>query len=167
MILVIDVHYEGNKAFAAGVLFKDGASAHAVKTYVVEVSDIKPYEPGAFYKRELPCILKLLESIDENLDLIIIDGFVHLGESKRDGLGMHLYSALKQSTPVIGVAKKAFAGTPEEFEIYRGNSKKPLWVTSVGIDLQDSKSLIKTMHGEHRIPTLLRRVDQFCRRARF
>ena len=47
--------------------------------------------------------------------------------------------------------------------IYRGDSAKPLFVTAVGMTLEEAKAHIASMHGEHRIPTLLRRVDQLCR----
>jgi len=163
MKLVVDVHYAESVAIVAGVLFEEWDSNEVLRTLTVEVSKIEPYEPGAFYKRELPCILELLQHISEELDLIIVDGFVKLGSKEADGLGMHLYRSLEEKVPIIGVAKKPFSGTPKEYEIYRGESSKPLLVSSVGISLDESKELIEMMHGKNRIPTLLKRVDQICR----
>jgi deoxyribonuclease V len=163
MNLAIDVQYDGDSATVAGILFQDWSSSDVARTLTVEVGNIMAYEPGAFYKRELPCILELLKDVPEDLEVIIIDGFVKLGGDETDGLGMHLYRALKESIPVIGVAKKPFTGTPKGYEIFRGDSSKPLLVSSVGISLSESKELIQMMHGKHRIPTLLKRADQVCR----
>ena len=164
MKLAVDVQYKEDTATAAGVLFNDWGSSEVARTLTVEVSNIEPYEPGAFYKRELPCILELLKHVTEELEVIIIDGFVKLGPDESDGLGMHLYRSLEGRVPIIGVAKKPFSGTPDEYEIYRGDSSKPILVSSVGISLGQSKEFIAMMHGKHRIPTLLKRVDQVCRR---
>ncbi|MCA9017967.1 MAG: hypothetical protein KDA77_21770, partial [Planctomycetaceae bacterium] len=75
----------------------------------------------------------------------------------------HLYQQLNEQIPVIGVAKSRFANTPDETRIYRGASQNPLYVTSLGIPLAEAKHKINAMHGEFRIPTLLKRVDQLCR----
>ena len=53
---------------------------------------------------------------------------------------------------------------PLETEVYRGNTKKALYVTSVGLD-DNANSLVKQMHGKFRIPTLLKQVDQLCRKG--
>ena len=163
MKLAIDVQYLSDEAVVAGVLFHDWQSEEAAKTLTKTVRNIAPYEPGSFYKRELPCIKALLDQVNDPLDYIVIDGFVTLGSDERDGLGMHLYRAINNEIPIVGVAKKAFLDTPASCEIYRGDSKKPLFVTSVGIDLQKAKELILSMAGRHRIPALLKRADQLCR----
>lgn len=163
MNLAIDVHYREDSAMVAGIFFEDWSSNKIARTLTVEVDNVKPYEPGAFYKRELPCILELLKQVSEQLALIIVDGFVTLGDGQADGLGMHLYRTLDKSTPIIGVAKRPFLETPKDCEIYRGGSSKPLLVSSIGIPLSEAKTLIENMHGLHRIPTLLKRADQACR----
>lgn len=167
MNLAIDVQYDGDSATVAGVLFEDWCSDKVFRTIITTQHNVKPYEPGAFYKRELPCILSLLDKVQtqlqERLSVIVIDGFVTLGSEQSDGLGMHLYRAVNESIPIIGVAKKKFADTPTDCEIYRGASEKPLLVTSVGMTLLQAKQLINGMHGQHRHPTLLKRADQVCR----
>jgi len=163
MILATDVQYAETTALAAGLLFTDWQSDIIENVILKNIDKIEPYQAGAFYKRELPCILALLEDIDIPLDAIVIDGYVTLGEEEKDGLGMHLYKTIGQSTPIIGVAKKAFIGTPESCQILRGKSQNPLYITSVGISLQASKRLILKMHGKNRLPTLLKKVDQLCR----
>jgi len=148
---------------AAGLLFPQWNSNQIDRTILKTIYNVAPYEPGNFYKRELPCIMSLLEEVEEELEAIVIDGFVKLGSEKKDGLGMHLYNAIGEKTPIIGVAKKAFIDTPEECKILRGSSNKPLYITSVGIPLEDAKELVISMHGKNRIPTLLKKVDQLCR----
>ncbi|WLQ12420.1 endonuclease V [Hahella aquimaris] len=164
MILAVDVQYEDDGgATVAGVLFKDWNDPEPARAVLTQVSEVQDYEPGQFYKRELPCILQLLDAIPETVDIIVVDGYVSLGADDRPGLGMHLHNALQQRIPVIGVAKKAFLDTPPDREILRGDSLKPLYVSAVGIPLPQARDWIHSMHGKHRIPTLLKRVDQLCR----
>lgn len=60
---------------------------------------------GEFYKRELSCILAILEDIDlATISCIIIDGFVVLDDAGKHGLGGHLYEQLDPKVPVIGFA---------------------------------------------------------------
>lgn len=165
MILAIDVDYqeEHNSAQIAGVLFTSWQSFVPVQIYHKQISPIAPYEAGAFYKRELPCILALLADVQQVLSCIVVDGYVFLGEDAHAGLGQHLWHALDMKIPVIGVAKNYFRGTPIYCEILRGNSHKPLYVTAVGVNLEFAKQAVQSMAGEHRIPTLLKLVDQHSR----
>ncbi|QDT42027.1 Endonuclease V [Gimesia alba] len=164
MNLVLDVHYrDDDSAKVAGILFQEWESDCLETTLVKQIPQVAPYEPGSFFKRELPCLLDLIHDIDRPLDVIVIDGFVTLGQDQSPGLGAHLYHQLNEQIPVIGVAKSRFANTPDETCIYRGTSQNPLYVTSLGIPLTEAKRKITAMHGEFRIPTLLKRVDQLCR----
>lgn len=95
---------------------------------------------------------------------VIIDGYVWLGAG-RPGLGAHLHQALGQRTPVIGVAKRRFHGAGDAVAILRGTSQVPLFVTAVGIDVAEAAAGVQRMHGAHRIPTLLKRVDRLSRDA--
>jgi deoxyribonuclease V len=135
----------------------------------------------------LPCLLALLREHALAPRLIVIDGFVFLSggaESQthdsdrqpnettadadhalRPGLGKHLYDALDGRIPVIGVAKTAFAGMPADCAALRGDSARPLFVTAVGVASAPARAWIRQMHGAHRIPTLLKRVDRLCREA--
>lgn len=175
MILATDVQYGAptenalgdangqSSAIAAGILFTHWQSEHSHRHVVRPIHTVAPYEPGSFYKRELPCLLALLTDINIELEAIIVDGYVSLGQHHKPGLGMHLYNALTQTVPVIGVAKNKFADTPESCEVLRGSSQKPLFVTAVGIPLESAKLSVESMHGDNRIPTVLKRVDQLCR----
>ena len=163
--LAVDVQYDdsSNTAVVAGVTFDDWASAVPLETYTHKVSGVAAYVPGEFYKRELPCILALIREHRLSPRCVVIDGFVHLDSKGRPGLGAHLFEALDHALPVIGVAKTSFAGIDDRFRVFRGNSTKPLYVTAAGVDLDVAQGLVRAMHGEFRLPTLLRRVDQICR----
>lgn len=163
MIFATDVQYADDTAFAAGIVFPDWKSDEIESVIVKHIDNTASYEPGYFYKRELPCILALLSDVEVELEAIIVDGYVTLGEDKKPGLGMHLYNRIDGAVPVIGIAKKEFTGTPNECRLLRGKSKNPLFVTSVGVSLEVAKGYIAHMHGDNRIPTLIKKVDQLCR----
>jgi deoxyribonuclease V len=163
MILATDVHYYSDYAIAAGVVFKNWQDATPIQTYTCRIEHIKPYISGQFYQRELPCLLALLEHVTQKPNCIIVDSFVYLDGISQAGLGFHLYQQLDAKTPVIGVAKSAFRKTPKQTELYRGQSKKPLYITAADLSLIQAKEYIQQMHGEFRLPSLLKHVDHLCR----
>lgn len=163
MILAVDVRYYPSIAVVAGVIFRDWSSEAPEKEVVTCLEVPAAYQPGEFYKRELPCILTLIQEHHLQPDIIVVDGFVYLDGSSEPGLGRRLYDALGGKVAVIGVAKSAFKEIGAAYEVFRGGSKRPLYVTAVGVDLETAKRFIQCMHGEHRHPTLLKRVDRACR----
>ena len=165
MIAAVDVCYSETGATAGGVLFTHWTSEQPARELQVFIEQVQPYEPGSFYKRELPCLLKLLELVKDRVETIIVDGYVWLGPKNRPGLGAHLYETLGEQTPVIGVAKSMFRGATNAEAVLRGRSRRPLFVTAAGMDPVIAAKNIQGMHGPHRIPTLLKRVDQLCRSA--
>ena len=161
MILAFDSYYFDNKAKTVALQFADWQDPEPIAVYSEILQGIADYEPGNFYKRELPCILSLMKQIDlSKITCIIIDGFVYLDDDKTHGLGGHLYNALEGKIPVIGVAKTNFA-TIEKLKapVYRGESKNPLFVTAIGLALNDAAQNIQAMHGTYRMPTLLQKLD--------
>lgn len=164
MIACIDVGYDdaNQRAHVACVTLEDWADDQPTDECVVDLDHVQPYQPGSFYKRELPCVLAVIEALPRQPDVIVIDGYVWLDEFGSKGLGGHLYDALDQSCIVVGVAKTKFA-TATAIEVYRGQSERPLYVTAVGITPQRAAQHIQNMHGDHRLPTLLKRVDQLSR----
>jgi deoxyribonuclease V len=165
MILVIDVYYYSDKAKAVGVLFNNWEDEKAVQIIAIYIDKVEDYESGSFYKRELPCIVKLLKKIDRNIiNTIIIDGYVYLSDNRIPGLGYYLYEYLNKNIPVIGVAKKTFYNNNlHVIPLLRGKSNTPLYITSAGMDLPEAAESIKKMHGDFRIPTLLKLTDQQTR----
>ena len=106
MKLAADAYYAGSKAKVVGVLFENFSDEKPLKIISKVVDDVAPYESGSFYKRELPCIVSLLQDLDvRDISLIVIDGFVYLDDDGRYGLGGHLYERLERRVQVVGVAK--------------------------------------------------------------
>ena len=163
MILAIDVDYSEDSALVAGVLFASWNDTESKDIFTSVVNGVNEYQPGFFYKRELPCILKLLEEHDLNPEIIVVDGYVYLDGDTTPGLGKYLYDALDEKTSVIGVAKRPFQNIRPEYALCRGDSQKPLYITSVGINTHYSIESISSMAGKYRIPDLLKKVDQICR----
>lgn len=165
MILAMDVDYRHDKAVGAAVLLRDWKDDAPIKELIVDCNLVHDYVPGEFYRRELPCLLKLFKQININLDFILIDGYVYLGKDRLPGLGSYLYNALNKRIPVIGVAKSAFKDTPADMALRRGTSQRPLYVSAIGMDQAEARRYIQLMHGPDRIPTLLKRVDRLSREA--
>jgi deoxyribonuclease V len=123
------------------------------------VAEVAEYEPGAFYRRELPCLRAML-SIGPHADVVVVDGYVWL-EGGAAGLGAHLHAAI--GGIVIGVAKSRFAGAACAVPVCRGASRLPLYVTAAGASAADAAAWVAGMHGPYRVPTLLRRADALAR----
>jgi len=164
VLVATDVRYDehARTGLAAAVGFGAWTDAAPTREWTVEVPDIADYVPGSFYERELPCLLALLEPVRDELDAVIVDGHVWLGPG-RPGLGHHLYEALVPRIPVIGVAKSRFHGGYAT-EVLRPGTTRPLYVTAVGADPADAAERVRAMHGDFRLPTLLKRVDSLTRR---
>ncbi|MBV8326599.1 endonuclease V [Chryseobacterium sp.] len=165
MIYAFDTYYYEDYANTVCIAFEDWASEKEVEVFTEQTTITSEYESGAFYKRELPCILSLLNKIVlKEGDIIIVDGYVSLDNNGKIGLGGYLYHALEQKYPVIGIAKNGFA-TPDSQRrnIIRGESKIPLFLTAKGIDVDEILPEIEQMHGAFRIPTLLKKLDQLSR----
>ena len=178
MIAAFDVHYPSDGgASGAAVLFRDYRDAAPAAELNRFLPHAAAYVPGEFFRRELPCILALLALIHPPPSAMIVDGYVMPGG--RPGLGLRLFEAAGRAIPVMGVAKSPFDGgrgscTEREgaggsgrgvVAVFRGGSRRPLYVTAAGMDVRRAALNLQVMHGPHRIPTLLRRVDALARTA--
>jgi len=159
MLCCVDVDYQPTGVTTAAVGFTSWADTLATIEVVVRSFDApQPYEPGQFAKRELPFLLGVLERMPK-LDAILVDAYVWLAPD-RPGMGKVLHDAC--GVPVIGVAKTRFDGATA-IEVVRGDSAKPLHVTAVGFDAATAAEHVRTMHGEFRIPSLIKRADALAR----
>lgn len=165
MILAFDTYYYDGKAKTVCLEFTEWNQSTDFKVHTEIIDNVEEYIPGEFYKRELPCILSLLNKMDlKNLEVIIVDGFVYLDDEKKYGLGGHLYEKLNKEIPIIGVAKTNFASIEKDKKsLIRGESIKPLYVTAIGIELEDAFKKVESMAGEYRMPTLLREMDRLTK----
>ena len=165
MIYAFDTHYYDDHANTVCIAFEDWTSEIESGIFTEKTPISSGYESGAFYKRELPCVLSLLKKIDlKEGDIIIVDGYVTLDNDGKIGLGGYLYEALDQKYAIIGIAKNEFASPDSQRrDVLRGESKTPLFLTAKGADVDDILPKVKRMHGAYRIPTLLKKLDQLSR----
>jgi deoxyribonuclease V len=165
MILAFDTYYYGGKAKTVCLEFTEWNQSDNFKIHTEIIENVEEYIPGEFYRRELPCIMSLLNQFDlKNIKYIVVDGFVYLDDEKKYGLGGYLYEKLNKEIPIIGVAKTNFASIEKEKRtLLRGDSKKPLFVTAIGIELDDAFRKVESMAGEFRMPTLLKEMDRLTK----
>jgi deoxyribonuclease V len=159
----MDVQYDDatGTALAALVLFNDWVDSTPAHEITAHIDSVEPYVPGSFYKRELPCLHAVLKKVWDVAwyDVLVVDGHTWL-QTGRPGLGHYLHEST--GMPVVGIAKRHFVdgcATP----VTRGQSKNPLYVSTVGCDPHTACEDLRRMHGDHRIPTLLKRVDRLAR----
>ncbi|MBI5513228.1 MAG: endonuclease V [Deltaproteobacteria bacterium] len=164
MIAFLDVDYRPDGSAVAACVTADGWSAPGPGgEYTTRVARVEPYIPGQFYKRELPCLQAVLALLPISPDTLVVDGYVWLKGPADPGLGAHLFRALGERLPVVGVAKTPFQSATAAVAVLRGSSTRPLHVTSAGVPVGEAAKSVASMHGPHRIPTLLGRVDRLCR----
>lgn len=165
--LILDVHYieleKVTNASVAGIRFTGENQNTILNKYRITFNNVAPYHSGQFYKREMPCLIDLINQINEPFDVIIIDSFVYLDGLVKAGLGKHLYDNLHDKKPIIGIAKNSFLGITEKYEVYRGESKHPLYVTTEDYDLNNAKLFVKNLEGKFRIPSIVQKVDKLSR----
>ena len=158
----MDVHYDDHgQAKAALVVCGDSTFSAIASEHVIDIAQTEPYEPGEFYKRELPCIQAVL-ALSPPLNLLVIDGYATLDPEGRPGLGARAAEAL--DIPVIGMAKTRFRTATHAVEVIRGAATRPLYVTTAGgIDIAEAAQIVAAMAGPHRLPGVLARVDDLAR----
>ena len=163
MLVAVDVDYRPAEAMTACVGFRSWTDATAAIEVVVRTPGTPAaYQPGAFFRRELPPVLAAIRRLTVPPAIIVIDGYVWVGPGA-PGLGARLYDALGQRIPVVGVAKRPFVGAADARAILRGASLEALYVTAIGTSPDDAATGVRAMHGPHRIPTLLKRADRLAR----
>jgi deoxyribonuclease V len=160
LIACVDVDYRTRGAVAAALWFRGWTAAEAESEAVRSFAEVADYEPGAFYRRELPCLLGVL-ALGPRPDVVVVDGYVWLG-AEAPGLGARLQA--KVGGVVVGVAKTRFASAAA-VEVCRGASRSPLFVTAAGVEAEVAAGWVAAMHGPYRVPTLLKRVDALARTA--
>jgi deoxyribonuclease V len=161
VFVAADVHYlASGGARAAAVVAADAAFSGLTAERVALVAHVEPYQPGQFWRRELPPLRAALDGLDQ-MALLIIDGYADLDPDGRPGLGAR--ACTEFGVPVIGVAKSAFRTATHAIAVRRGTSARPLYVTAAGMPRADAADLVRHMAGPYRIPDALRRADTLAR----
>jgi deoxyribonuclease V len=164
-IAFLDVAYTADAAGVACVLTDSWLAATALAQRALRIAHVPaPYQPGAFYQRELPLLRALVDELQPAPGIMVVDGYVWLAE-QAPGLGARLFEALGGTIPVVGVAKSRYRGQTCAVEVLRGGSRRPLHVSAAGVEPPQAADWVRSMHGAHRIPTLLQQVDHLSRAA--
>jgi deoxyribonuclease V len=118
VFVAADVHYlASGGARAAAVVAADAAFSHLASDRIASVPHVEPYQPGQFWRRELPPLHAALDGL-ANMNLLIIDGYADLDPDGRSGLGARAREEF--GVPVIGVAKSAFRAATHAIAVLRG-----------------------------------------------
>jgi deoxyribonuclease V len=166
VIAILDAAYSDTASAAACVTVEDWTGAAALAEFTHRAGPAADYQPGEFYKREMPPLVAVLGMLPRKPDIVVIDGYVWLGAEDRKGLGAHLFEALGGASGVVGIAKTQFHGASYwAAEVRRGGSNSPHYVTAAGVDAGEAAAAVKRMHGEHRIPALVAHADRLAREA--
>jgi deoxyribonuclease V len=161
-VVAVDVDYRGADAVAAAVAFDGFDATTPAEEVTARILGVAPYEPGSFYRRELPCLRAVIAALRNAPDVVLVDGYVWLAPGV-PGLGARLHDAL--GCPVIGLAKTRYRGATHALEVRRGASHAPLFVTAAGLDAAVAAAHVAAMAGPYRLPTLVKRADALCRTA--
>lgn len=148
------------EARAALVVASDPLFGSVCWSRIVVSAVTADYEPGGFWRRELPPLRAVLDGV-AGLALLVIDGYVDLDPGGRPGLGARVHAEF--GVPVIGVAKTFFQGAVHAVPVGRGRSARPLYVTAAGMSADDAARMVAAMAGPYRIPDALRLVDRLAR----
>ncbi len=143
--------------------FDDWDAAEAARNFTSRVAPVDPpvrSPPGAV---ELAGVLHLLREHALQPELIVIDGPVHLDAAEKPAWGRQLFDVLGGRTAVIGISTPTTSGLSAQFEVWRDAEARPLIVTCVGIDLGAAKVRLRTMHGQRRVPTLMKLAIRLAR----
>jgi deoxyribonuclease V len=162
VIACLDAYYREGQTTVACVLADKWTDAAPHAELVRIVPAYHPYLSGQLFRRELPALLAVLAEVRSPLEAAVVDGYVWLSLDHDPGLGAHLYTALEERIPVVGIAKTRYVGAPG-IAVTRGRSRSPLFITAAGIPVEQAAAHIREMHGNSRIPTLLKRVDKLSR----
>lgn len=162
VFVAVDVHYlPTGAARAAAVVATDVTFGDLLADRTAHVPEVRPYQPGQFYLRELPPLHVVLDGLQQ-LRLLVVDGYADLDPACRPGLGAHAHAEF--GVPVIGVAKTAFRTATHAVPVLRGEgSTRPLFVTAAGMPRHDAADIVRNMAGRHRLPDALRRADALAR----
>ena len=173
-----DVAYDKRRKMTyAGVVVLRMPDLDLIETCITENPTSFPYVPGLLSFREAPALLRTLQEVQCNPDILFIDGH---GVSHPRGIGIASHIGLCIDLPVIGCAKSLLSGEFQEPDPPRGsrtdlvnkNSEvigavvrtrdkiKPVFV-SIGhrLDLDEAVRLTLCCGKGYRIPEPTRQAD--------
>jgi len=109
----VDVSYSSNTAFCSAVILnKDDFDV--IKTANLSMRNSSPYIPSLFMLKESKPILKTLECLDEDFDVLLVDSH---GQLHPRQCGLACYVGLMTNKPVIGIAKSLLCGLVKDSHV--------------------------------------------------
>jgi deoxyribonuclease V len=166
----VDISYKNNIAYGAAVIL-DRNKQEVIEVAKSTLKVTSPYLPGFFVLREARPILKTLDKLTNDFDLLLVDGNGQL-HPRRFGLACYIGLALDK--PVIGVAKKLLCGKVKKNKTVEYEGKiigyeikhkgKKIYV-SIGhrVSLKKSVSIVKELFGINWQPEPLRLADYYSK----
>jgi len=109
VLAILDAAYSETASAVACVTAASWDATRSLNETSLTAGPPAAYEPGQFFKRELPLLVDVLARLPDRPATIVIDGYVWLGMDGRKGLGAHLYDALGEACAVVGIAKTRLA----------------------------------------------------------
>jgi deoxyribonuclease V len=155
LAMAVHDHGEGG-ASAAAVAFDDWGAREPTRTYLTRTGPLDKPVRGQPDLRHLPVLLQLLRDHALHPDTIVLDDAVHTDAADTPGLGRHLHDALGGKTAVIGISTKAMPGLTAQYEVYREEEARPVFVTCAGVDIGAAKVRVRGMSGRKRVPALMK-----------
>jgi deoxyribonuclease V len=164
--LSTDVAYHNGIGYGIGLVFNKFTDDVADGVIEVIVPDVGDYIPGEFYKRELKVLVAIYKEYIKIYKkpplLIFIDAYVNLGD--KIGCGQYFAEDIDNASVIVGIAKNAYTPADSICEkVLRGDSIKPLFVTSTIISKEAAAVVVKKLHGKHRFPTLIKKTDMLTK----
>lgn len=118
MVAGVDVGFEDKgRLTRAAVAVLDYPSLQPVEEVVARLPTTFPYVPGLLSFRELPAVLRAIETLNRLPDVYLCDG-QGIAHPRRFGIACHL--GLLTDTPALGVGKSRLVGTHVEVPEQRG-----------------------------------------------
>ncbi|MFW6176449.1 MAG: endonuclease V [Thermoplasmatota archaeon] len=176
----VDVSYEDDTAFSCLTLFKDGEKIGMI----TRKNEVKfPYISTYLSFREGPVLIDLIQSTDEKLDVLMVDGN---GVMHPKGIGLASHIGVLLDLPTIGVAKSKLCGDQVN-EIDQDNvqsrielngkligyallssdrAKKPIYVSSGHkVSVETAIKIVKD-YCEYKIPEPIRKAHMIANKRR-
>ncbi|MGC9059064.1 MAG: endonuclease V [Candidatus Aenigmatarchaeota archaeon] len=162
-VLALDVAYKDDLAFCAAIIY-DLENQKVIKDLIVREKVSFPYIPGLLFLREAPIMLKAIEEIDREYDLIVVDGH-GLAHPRKAGLATII--GILTNKPTIGIAKSFLYGEIKDNYIFVENQKVGIkfgkYYASIGsnIDIESLENFLKIVNYEY--PKFLKIADKLSK----
>lgn len=172
LVCGVDAAYDRKRVVAAAVLY-DRIKDEVVETKLYEGLGSFPYIPGLLYLREGPFLVRAIEDLAKEPDLILVDGH-GLAHPRRAGLATIVGVVLEK--PTIGVAKSLLVGRVEDasgplnpillggslvgYCVARKDSKRYYVSPGHMVGIKDLPPMLENLGGSY--PRVLKEAHKVC-----